>query len=66
MRLKFRRCLICLGWYSPNAHCAHCPNCGAYPIGHKHFAISADGSVARELRSVVHQPLALRAAYYNH
>lgn len=65
MKLTFKRCLICLGWYSPKAHCGHCPNCGAYPIGAKHFAISLAGECVRELRSAAHMPIALRANYYN-
>jgi len=62
MKLKFARCLICLSWYSPNAHHEHCPYCGAYPLkGNRHCAFSLAGDKLRELISGVYIPIALRS-----
>lgn len=63
MRVKLLRCRICLAWYSPIAHCAHCPYCGAQPIGHRHYAMNVAGNMLRELFSVVGMPLVLRNLY---
>ena len=64
MKLTFKRCLICLNWYSPKAHSAHCPNCGAYYFKNKHYALDLAGNKVRELRSGNHVPIALRHNYY--
>jgi hypothetical protein len=64
MKVIRKRCEICLAWYSPTAHMNHCPFCGAFKSGHKHYAMSADGNKVRELFSAVHVPLALRHNYF--
>jgi len=64
MRIKRLRCVVCLGWYSPDAHSGHCPFCGAYRIGAKHYALDLAGERMRELVSGVHVPLVLRHNYY--
>jgi hypothetical protein len=65
MRVIRKRCLICLGWFSPFAHAEHCPFCGAYQVGSKHYSLNFAASKLIELVSVCHVPLALRNNYYN-
>lgn len=62
MKLRLKRCRICLWWYSPVAH-SHCPSCGAFDFSGKHYAVSLAGEKVRELVSAVHIPLALRHLY---
>jgi len=64
MKLIRIRCLVCLAWHSPIAHKNHCPFCGAYRVGRKHYAMSAACDTLRELVSGVHMPLALRHNYF--
>ena len=72
MRLIYRRCLICLAWYSPIAR-THCAHCGSFPIARKAgvdgqpklHGVRGSDQKFRSIKSVCGMPLALRAAYYS-
>jgi len=63
MKLLSIRCRICLAWRRINVKRNHCPYCGAMPVAHTHYAMTADGTRVRELVSAVHVPLAVRNIY---
>jgi len=66
MKLIRRRCLICLAWYGVRGEMGkHCPFCGAYPQGGKHYSLDFFAVKIREFWSVCHTPLALRHNYYS-
>lgn len=44
MHIKLLKCQVCSHWFSPSAHCYHCPCCGSTVdcVGRKRFVIKED------------------------